>query len=134
MNLYHISEIKRLSMGKKFKSNHNKFKKKNKPVYSQLEKSMKQVSPVEKATYLETLSNQLKLPADILVGAPIVTATGRNQVCVENYKGIIEYTGKLIKIQTKLCKVSIEGSRLNIDYYTNDEMQISGIINTIHYQ
>lgn len=121
-------------MGKKFKSNHNNFKKKNKPVYSQLEKSMKQVSPVEKATYLETLSNQLKLPADILVGAPIVTATGRNQVCVENYKGIIEYTGKFIKIQTKLCKVSIEGSRLNIDYYTNDEMQISGIINTIHYQ
>ena len=121
-------------MSKKNKSNHNKFKKKNKSVYSQLEKSMKQSNPVEKATYLESLSNHLKLPADILAGAPIVTATGRNQVYVENYKGIIEYTGKLIKIQTKLCKVCIEGSNLNIDYYTNDEMQISGIINTINYQ
>ncbi|ROR29327.1 sporulation protein YqfC [Mobilisporobacter senegalensis] len=121
-------------MKKKFKSNHDKFKKSNSSIYSQFEKSMKKTSPVEKENYLETLSSQLKLPADILAGAPIVTATGRNQIYVENYKGIIEYTGKVIKIQTKLCKVCIEGSNLNIDYYTNDEMQISGIINTISYR
>lgn len=122
-------------MSKKIKSNHDKFKKESKnSIYNQFQKSMKKTNPIEKENYLETLSNQLKLPADILAGAPIVTATGRNQICIENYKGIIEYTGKLIKIQTKLCKVCIEGTNLNIDYYTNDEMQISGIINTISYR
>ena len=34
----------------------------------------------------------LELPADIVYGAVIVTAMGRGQVLVENYKGIIEYT------------------------------------------
>ncbi len=34
----------------------------------------------------------LELPRDIMYGAVIITAMGRNQVLVENYKGIIEYT------------------------------------------
>lgn len=122
-------------MSKKIKSNHNKFKRESQnSIYNHFTKSNKKTNPIEKERYMETLSKQLKLPADILAGAPIVTATGRNQIYVENYKGIIEYTGKLIRIQTKLCKVCIEGTNLNIDYYTNDEMQISGIISTISYR
>ena len=42
----------------------------------------------------------LELPADIVYGAVIVTAMGRGQVLVENYKGIIEYTREKIRLQT----------------------------------
>lgn len=121
-------------MSKKIKSNHNQFKKESKnSIYNQFENSTKKTSPAQRESYLESLSDSLKLPGDILAGAVIITATGRSQVCVENYKGIIEYNGQLIKIQTKLCKVSIEGNNLNIDYYTNDEMRISGNISRISY-
>ncbi len=122
-------------MKKKLKSNHNKNKLELNPgIYSKFKKLSKKEKEKEKITYLEQLSNQLKIPPDILVGAPIVTSTGMHQVCVENYKGIIEYNHELIKIQTKQCKVSIHGVNLNIDYYTDDEMNISGRITSIHYQ
>ena len=37
------------------------------------------------------LVESLELPMDIMYGAVIITAMGRNQILVENYKGIIEY-------------------------------------------
>ena len=55
----------------------------------------------------------LELPRDIMYGAVIITAMGRNQVLVENYKGIIEYT--------------------RVEYYTNEEMKITGFIQGILY-
>ncbi len=75
----------------------------------------------------------LELPVDIMYGAVIVTAIGRNQVLVENYKGIIEYTQEKIRLQTKTCQVTIQGKRLVVEYYTNEEMKITGCIQGILY-
>ena len=70
---------------------------------------------------------------DIMYGAVIITAMGRNQVLVENYKGIIEYTQEKIRLQTKTCQVTIQGKRLLVEYYTNEEMKITGYIQGIIY-
>jgi sporulation protein YqfC len=115
------------------KSNHKKFKlKSNKELYNKIDKTKKQ-EEVERATYLEILSSQLKLPSDVLAGAPIITALGRSEVCIENYKGILEYNNSLIKILTKIGNLHIEGKNLTISYFTNDEMKITGVINNISY-
>ena len=34
----------------------------------------------------------------------------------------MEYTGQMILLQAKTCQVCFEGSRLSIDYYTNEDM------------
>lgn len=121
-------------MKNKIKSNHEKFKKNSKKsLYSQFPKENKKKSELEKQTYLEALSTHLNLPSDILAGAPILTVTGSHQICVENYKGIIEYTGNCIRIQAKSCRIHITGKHLNIDYFTDDEMRISGSITDIVY-
>ena len=57
----------------------------------------------------------LELPMDIMYGAVIITAMGRGQVLVENYKGIIEYTQEKIRLQTKTCQVTIQGKRLLVE-------------------
>jgi sporulation protein YqfC len=120
-------------MNKKLKSNHKKYKQEsNKEIYDRIDKS-KKLEKAERETYLEILSNQLKLPSDILAGAPIITALGRNEVCVENYKGILEYNNCIIKILTKIGRVNIEGKNLMIQYFTNDEMKITGMIYSINY-
>lgn len=75
----------------------------------------------------------LELPIDIMYGAVIITAMGRGQVLVENYKGIIEYTQEKIRLQTKTCQVTIQGKRLVVEYYTNEEMKIIGYIQGILY-
>lgn len=116
------------------KSSHKEFKKKKaRGIYKQFEDVKKREKEIEKKSYLEILSNNMKLPSDILAGAPILTATGKNQICLENYKGIIEYNGNVIRIQTKVCKICIEGKDLNIEYFSDEEMHISGFIHAIRY-
>ncbi len=75
----------------------------------------------------------LELPKDIMYGAVILTVTGRTEALIENYKGIIEYTCEKIRLQTKNCQVEIRGKRLLIQYYTNDEMKLTGLIHEIIY-
>ncbi len=75
----------------------------------------------------------LELPRDILYGAAIVTAMGRGQVLIENYKGIIEYTKEKIRLQAKGCQITVQGKQLVVEYYTHEEMKVTGLIQGILY-
>ena len=79
------------------------------------------------------LAEKLNIPQDISDGLPIVTVTGKNEIYVENYKGIIEYGKCCIKIQTKVCRITFSGKNLEIVYYTNVDMKITGEIESICY-
>lgn len=81
----------------------------------------------------ELLVESLKLPKDICMGALKVTMTGNREAWIENYRGILEYTEKVILLQAKTCQVSFEGTGLSIDYYTNEDMKISGCICCVKY-
>lgn len=80
------------------------------------------------------LADGLGLPKDISCGVVIITVTGRRELVLENYKGIISYEEDCIKIQTRDCKVTVSGCRLKVDYYTNEEMKIVGLIHQISYE
>lgn len=82
----------------------------------------------------EQVIEQLELPKDFLLGEAIVTVTGRRELLIENYKGILNYEDSFIKIQAKNCRVVITGRHLSIDYYTNEEMKITGFFEQIQYE
>lgn len=79
------------------------------------------------------LAQKLNIPEDISDGLPIITITGKCEIYVENYKGIIEYNKNCIKIQTKVSRVTFLGKDLEIVYYTNVDMKITGEMETITY-
>lgn len=81
----------------------------------------------------EIIVESLKLPKDTMLGASIVTLTGNRDAFIQNYKGIVEYTTESIVLQGKNCKICFEGKRLSIDYYTNEDMKISGSIDAVRY-
>lgn len=81
----------------------------------------------------EKLIDSLQLPKDVCMGSLRVTLTGNNEAWIENYKGILEYTGQIILLQAKTCQVCFEGNCLSIDYYTNEDMKISGCITCVKY-
>lgn len=81
----------------------------------------------------ELLMETLKLPKDICMGALRVTLTGNTEAWIENYRGILEYTESTILLQAKTCQVCFEGTGLSVDYYTNEDMKISGRINAVRY-
>lgn len=82
----------------------------------------------------ELVVDSLQLPKDLLLGASIVTLTGNREAWIENYKGIIEYCNDSILLQGKSCQICIQGKKLSIDYYTNEDMKISGHITCVRYE
>ena len=81
----------------------------------------------------EIIVESLKLPKDSMLGASIVSVTGNKEAFIENYKGILEYTRDSIVLQGKNCRICFQGKQLSIDYYTNEDMKISGIIEAVRY-
>ena len=81
----------------------------------------------------EIIVESLKLPKDSMLGASIVSVTGNKEAFIENYKGILEYTRDSIVLQGKNCRICFLGKQLSIDYYTNEDMKISGIIEAVRY-
>ncbi|MBE5868142.1 MAG: sporulation protein [Lachnospiraceae bacterium] len=81
----------------------------------------------------ETLTQSLKLPGDVMMGALVVTMTGNREAWIENYRGILEYTDSVILLQGKTCQICFQGKKLSIDYYTNEDMKISGYISSVTY-
>ena len=81
----------------------------------------------------ERILDTLPLPQDIIHGDIRVTVMGNREIWIENYKGLLEYTGTSIILQAKTCKLQVEGKCLNIDYYTNEDMKISGRVTCLKY-
>lgn len=79
------------------------------------------------------LLDSLQLPKDVCLGALRITLTGNAEAWVENYRGLLEYTEQTILLQGKTCQVCFEGKNLSIDYYTNEDMKISGCIQFVRY-
>lgn len=68
-----------------------------------------------------------------MLGASIVTVTGRTDLAIENYKGILEYRKDKIRLLLKHGQLEITGRDLKIDYYTNDDMKITGQVDKLEY-
>ncbi len=88
---------------------------------------------MDKKNLKARITDAAGMPKDVLLGVPLLTIAGQSEACIENYRGILEYTDKLIRIQTKLGKIHVIGRNLQIEFYTNDEMKIIGHITVIEF-
>ena len=79
------------------------------------------------------MADAVNMPKDVVLGVPIITLTGQVELLIENYRGILEYTDQLIRVQTKSGQIRVQGKRLQIAYYTNDEMKVTGHIQSVEY-
>lgn len=95
---------------------------------------MKRGKKKERESFRNRVADAANMPKDVLLGVPIVTVTGQLEVCIENYRGIIEYTDLLIRLKTKIGRIKVTGKKLQIEYYTNDEMKVTGHITSIEYE
>ncbi len=80
------------------------------------------------------MTENLKMPKDLVYGDVLISITGRHELFIENYRSIIEYSNTQVKLQTKNGKLLIIGKQLQIVYYTSDEMKIIGYLSEIKYE
>lgn len=88
---------------------------------------------MDKKNLKSRITDAAGMPKDVILGVPIISVIGQNEANIENYRGILEYTDKLIRIQTKLGKIHVTGRGLAIEHYNNDEMKITGHITIIEF-
>ncbi len=86
-----------------------------------------------KNKFKNRISDAVNIPKDVILGVPIVRIIGQEEFYIENYRGILEYTDTVIRVQTKIGQIYLTGKRLEILYYTNDEMKVVGFIEKLEY-
>ena len=77
------------------------------------------------------LDKILEIPEEVYTNVPKITITGFSEIILENYKGILEYEEFFASISTHIGIVNINGYNLNLEKMTNDNIKITGKIESI---
>ena len=70
----------------------------------------------------------LEMPTEVCTNMPKITIIGFNELILENYKGILEYEEFLVRINTHIGIISINGYQLTLENMTNDDIKVKGKI------
>ena len=77
------------------------------------------------------LDKILEIPEEVYTNVPKITITGFSEIILENYKGILEYEEFFASISTHIGIENINGYNLNLEKMTNDDIKITGKIESI---
>lgn len=80
------------------------------------------------------IARAFELPRDILLDLPRITVIGALQLCIENHRGIIEYTGEKIRINLSGQELAVSGANLAISSITEEEIMIEGTIESLLFR
>lgn len=83
---------------------------------------------------IERISEKLDLPKDVILNLPKITIVGNEEITIENHKGIILFERNIIKINTKVKIINIEGDDFEILYIGDSTITISGKFKLISYE
>ena len=80
------------------------------------------------------LDKILEIPQEVYTNVPKITITGFNELILENYKGILEYEEFFASISTYIGVVNINGNNINLEKMTNDDIKITGKIESVELE
>ena len=73
----------------------------------------------------------LEIPKEVYSNIPNFIITGFEEIIIENYKGIIEYENYIVRINTFIGIININGINLKLEKMTEDNIKIIGKIDSI---
>lgn len=82
----------------------------------------------------QKLKETLEMPAEVIMNSPKIVLESNNNVWIENYTGVIEYTQNMVRVNTNDFIVKVNGENLLIDFITNEDLSISGKILSVVYE
>ena len=59
--------------------------------------------------FRRNMTEALELPKEILLHLPLISFIGQEEVTIENYKGILEYSEETVRIGTAAGVLRLEG-------------------------
>ena len=79
------------------------------------------------------IASLFELPKEIVMNLPLITMIGGQELSVENYKSLVEYSDTLVRINTSAGIFKIEGQRLILRHLTSESVTITGILTNFSY-
>ena len=79
-----------------------------------------------KKLFGRALTDAAGIPPELVSSLPLLSMTGQEELFIENFKGILQYTDAVLLLQTKACLLRIEGQHLFLVYYTKDALKLTG--------
>lgn len=79
----------------------------------------------------EKLTNAFSMPKEIALDMPLIVATGRGELNIENYKNLLEFSENKIRVHTSVGTLTIEGNRLCLKQMTTENLYITGNISGV---
>ena len=92
---------------------------------------MKKNKKVKKQSRLDRF---LEIPKEISSEEPKIIIMGFNELIIENYKGILEYENFFVRISTHIGIININGFNLNLETMTNDDIRVTGKIESVELE
>ena len=69
-----------------------------------------------KKPFGRVLTDAAGIPPELVSSLPLLSMTGQEELFIENFKGILQYTDAVLLLQTKACLLRIEGQHLFLVY------------------
>ncbi len=76
----------------------------------------------------------LELPKEVCSDVPKMIMTGFDEIIIENFRGILEYEEFFVRINTHIGMININGLHLNLENMTNDDIKVTGQIDSIEME
>lgn len=89
---------------------------------------------MKKLSIKKKVADNLQLPLEYALNSSKISILDFNIIEIINYKSIVEYGENVIRINTKEKIIRLEGSNLNIENITDDEVKISGKIFSLTFE
>ena len=79
------------------------------------------------------LADILEMPRDVVFDLPVIQTLGSEELSVANYKGLVEYSGVCVRVNTTSGQVRFEGTGLVLKHVTSETVSITGRIDKIEF-
>lgn len=79
------------------------------------------------------VADLLEIPKDLALDLPRITMVGKNELGIENHRGIIEYTPQCLRVNLNRGYLEIEGEMMEISVLMPEELVIIGEIHSLRF-
>lgn len=81
----------------------------------------------------KNVTEALELPKEIMLNLPLISLIGREEVTVENYKGILEYSEDVVRIGTAAGVFRLRGRNFCLKQLTAECLVVTGTIESMEF-
>ena len=82
----------------------------------------------------ERILNKLDFPSDISLDLPKIIVVGNREITIENHRGIMAFETNMVKINSRIGAITINGEKFEILFIGDTTITINGIFKNISYE